>query len=622
MRDLSILIPSRQEPFLRHTIEDILARIEADTEIIAVCDGALPVEPIDDHPRVKLVLLPKSIGQRAATNLAARMSKAKFIMKLDAHCALDQGFDVKLMADCEYDWTVVGKMYNLHVFDWACKVCGHRRYMGPLPTKCLNDACPGTEFEQIIVWKPRLHRLTSAYRFDANLHFQYFREYTKRLFNAGNHGLLTDTMSLLGACWFLHRDRYWELGGLDERHTSWGQMGTEIACATWLTGGRLVCNQKTWFSHMFRTQSGFSFPYEMDGKGQAYSRVHSRWLWVEGNYPKMLRPLSSLVEQFAPVPDWTDEALENLKKIERKKWGGRNGPLVPFSGDAITNGQPRSVLSSDRANSSRGNQAHQTAAIIYYTDCLLADPIYEACQRQLARACGTIPITSVSLGKGIDFGENIIIHRQRGAKTLFLQLIAGLEASTADFVFFCEHDVLYDKSCFAFTPPRDDVFYYNVSLVRVSAASGKAVGYQAKQLSGLCANRLLLLEHYYRRLARMALTCRQVAGEGRELPPKWPDGHSRFTGWEPGANSRAGHEVDGYKSDVWQSAVPYIDIRDHGTNFSRTRWKRSLFWDKSTCEGWHEFAPGELIPGWPSAPVGCFSEFLADLSSYVANESP
>ena len=35
--DLSILIPARNEMFLRRTIEDILEHMEGDTEIIAVC---------------------------------------------------------------------------------------------------------------------------------------------------------------------------------------------------------------------------------------------------------------------------------------------------------------------------------------------------------------------------------------------------------------------------------------------------------------------------------------------------------------------------------------------------------------------------------------------------------
>ena len=37
------------------------------------------------------------------------------MMKLDAHCAVDEGFDVKLMADCEPDWTVVPRMFNLDI---------------------------------------------------------------------------------------------------------------------------------------------------------------------------------------------------------------------------------------------------------------------------------------------------------------------------------------------------------------------------------------------------------------------------------------------------------------------------------------------------------------------------
>jgi glycosyltransferase involved in cell wall biosynthesis len=39
MSNLSVIIPARNEQFLAHTIQDILAHSEADTEIIAVLDG-------------------------------------------------------------------------------------------------------------------------------------------------------------------------------------------------------------------------------------------------------------------------------------------------------------------------------------------------------------------------------------------------------------------------------------------------------------------------------------------------------------------------------------------------------------------------------------------------------
>ena len=34
--DLSVILPARNEQFLRRTVEDVLANIEADTEIIVV----------------------------------------------------------------------------------------------------------------------------------------------------------------------------------------------------------------------------------------------------------------------------------------------------------------------------------------------------------------------------------------------------------------------------------------------------------------------------------------------------------------------------------------------------------------------------------------------------------
>ena len=298
MADLSILIPARNEIFLAQTITNILTNIEGDTEIIAVCDGYWPEPPIEDDPRVTLIHHTKSIGQRAATNEAAKISQAKYIMKCDAHCAFDKGFDRKIIVDCERDWTVIPRMYNLHAFDWQCKKCSHRVYQGPNPVKC--EKCDNTtEFEMVIVWQPRLNRKTDFARFDKDLHFQYWSSYSKR---PESKGEISDVMSSVGACWMMQRERYWELGGMDEDHGSWGQMGTELACKAWLSGGRQVVNKKTWFSHMFRTQPGFGFPYPNPGVEQA--RKHSRWLWLEGNWKQAIHPLSWLVEKFAPIPDW------------------------------------------------------------------------------------------------------------------------------------------------------------------------------------------------------------------------------------------------------------------------------------------------------------------------------
>ncbi|MBU2685859.1 MAG: glycosyltransferase, partial [Gammaproteobacteria bacterium] len=81
---LSVVVPGRNEEFMCHTVEDILANSSEATEVIAVCDGYWPEPPLHDHPRLQVIHVTEAVGQRAATNLGARMSQAKYIMKMDA----------------------------------------------------------------------------------------------------------------------------------------------------------------------------------------------------------------------------------------------------------------------------------------------------------------------------------------------------------------------------------------------------------------------------------------------------------------------------------------------------------------------------------------------------------
>lgn len=295
--------------FLAKTVEDILENIEADTEIIIICDENWPDPPIQDNERITIVHHTKSIGQRAATNEGARISQARFIMKADAHCAFGKGFDRILMEDCQPDWTMVPMMWNLHAFDWQCNNCGNRTYQGAMPASC---KCGGTGFEMVMVWKPRGNKVTYSWRFDNNMQFQYWRKHRKRPEAQGD---LIETMSFIGACFLMHRDRFWELDGLDEGHGSWGQFGTEIACKSWLSGGKLITSKKTWFGHMFRTgnfkgsgYNGSSFPYPLSQNAIERARKYSRDLWLNDKWPKANYPLSWLVDKFAPVPDWHDSA--------------------------------------------------------------------------------------------------------------------------------------------------------------------------------------------------------------------------------------------------------------------------------------------------------------------------
>jgi glycosyltransferase involved in cell wall biosynthesis len=313
MPDVSVIIPARNEEWLSRTVRDVLGNAKADTEVIAVCDGYWPDPPLQDHPKLTVIHYTVPVGQRMAVNQGVRISRAKYVMKLDGHSAVDEGFDVKLMAPYEdnrlsEDVTTIPRMYNLHAFDWKCQACPFQTYQGPKPTVC--PKCQGIEFAKLEIWKPRQSRRTDFARFDSELHFQYWPKYERRPESQGD---LSDVMSSVGACFFMTRRRFRQIEGLDEKTGFWGQFGTEISCKSWLSGGRQVVNKTTWFSHMFRTRADFSFPYKISGNDQERARRYSRDFWRKGKWKLQTRPLAWFVQKFWPIPGWTDADLEALK---------------------------------------------------------------------------------------------------------------------------------------------------------------------------------------------------------------------------------------------------------------------------------------------------------------------
>lgn len=311
MTDLSIVIPARNEIFLGRTIDDIFEHTEMDTEVIAVCDGYWPDPPLEDYNRLTVIHFSSSVGQREAINAGVGISKAKYILKADAHCAFAQGFDRVLLKDIQEDWTIVPLMRNLHAFDWVCEE-GHRRYQGP-SGPCLECGKP-TQMD--VVWIAKTSPVSRSYCFDSEPHFQYFAEYSKR---PEGQGRLTETMSLQGSCFMMTKERFQKLNVCDPAFGSWGSQGIEVACKTWLSGGRCIVDQDTWYGHMFRTQGGdFGFPYPISGRQVEYAKAHAKDLFFNNKWDGQIYPLSWLVEKFWPVRGWTQADLDQLKDVEQR----------------------------------------------------------------------------------------------------------------------------------------------------------------------------------------------------------------------------------------------------------------------------------------------------------------
>jgi len=221
--------------------------------------------------------------------------------------------------------------------------------------------------------------------------------------------------------------------------------------------------------------------------------------------------------------------------------------------------------------------------IIYYTDNRLDEPIFSEVQKRLLNT--GLPIVSVSLSP-IDFGNNTVVEGYPGAYTMLHQILTALKNSWEDYVFFCEHDVLYPMSHFDFTPPRDDIFYYNAHVWRWDYPKDRFVTYDRLiSLSSLCCNRKLALKQYQDRIDKV-----KDMGWYKDVArdPDW----ARLMGFEPGTKKkkRGGFSDDDF--DTWSSKDPIIDIR-HNKTYSKRKVSLSDF--KHPPENWKE-AHGLINP--------------------------
>ena len=534
--DLSILIPSRNEEFISLTVEDILKNKRGKTEVIIGLDGEWADPGITDHKDVRIIYYSESIGQRAITKQCARLSNAKYIIKTDAHCAFDEGFDVKMLdafKEVGDNVTMVPVMRNLHVFSWKCEGCGKESYQGPVPEGCTD--CDVNHFQKEIKWIPKTSPQSTAYRFTKQLRFKYFPELRRTQANTG----LVETMSLQGSFFMMTKEKYFSLDVDDDSLGSWGMQGSSVALRTWLSGGRVLCNLDTWYAHLFRTQPGFTHPYHQSGRGQNHAIKTVQDMFFNNKWPQQVHPLSWLLEKFWPQlkqvggPEdekWTEEDLTRIKKAD------------------------------GNIKASKG--------IVFYTDNQLQLRIAHMVQKTLKKISEdkNIPIVSVSL-KPMDFGQNIQFDGKQGKLTMFQQILVGLEASSAEIIYFCEHDCLYPASHFDFTPPKKDMFYYNQNWWKVWP-DGLIAHWDANQVSGLVGYRTHLIDFYRTRI--------------KEIGDK---GFNRS--YEPGGRDKSLYEV-------FKSEVPMIDIR-HDNNVTKSHRKPDDFRDKSGCVNWQT---ADKIPGW------------------------
>src|SRR5437016_4799298 len=113
---LSAIIPSRNDPYLTQTIAELLQNARGSVEVLAVIDGPSEHALPQLGSRVKLIEVPEAQGMRAAINRAASEAQGDWLLKIDSHCAISNGYDT-LLSQHGNDALVIARRNELNT-DW------------------------------------------------------------------------------------------------------------------------------------------------------------------------------------------------------------------------------------------------------------------------------------------------------------------------------------------------------------------------------------------------------------------------------------------------------------------------------------------------------------------------
>jgi len=286
---VTIVIPARNEKFLSQTVDDIFKKATGEIEVIVILDGYWPDPPLNSYDNLIIFHRGTARGMREATNAVVNIAKGKYLMKVDAHCIFGEGFDEILKADCEKDWLVVPTRYGLDVDKWERKEPSVDYLYLTFPYNA--DDIYGTGFHGR-KWTGKTRGKQGFYQFE----------------NERKDVLIDDIMTFQGSCWFMHLEKFFEIGCTDPEHYYFFQEAQELGMKIWLSGGRIIRNKKTWYGHLHKGKK-HGRGYRLSKNRMLQAEAFSTDFWMNNRWPQQTRELKWLIDKFDP-PGWP-EGWEN-----------------------------------------------------------------------------------------------------------------------------------------------------------------------------------------------------------------------------------------------------------------------------------------------------------------------
>lgn len=260
MAKVSVIIASRNEPYLFKTIEDICQKATGDIEVIVILDGEWDVNgEYSEDPRVSYLYNPVALGLRRAVNQGVALSRGDYILKCDAHTMFAKGFDEVLVKNSQPKMIQVPRRYPLDPEKWEVEKRKDNKY--PIDEMLLSDSLQG---------EPTGRKFTET---------------------------LTDLQTAQGSCWFMEKEwfNYLELEDYDTYGFFYHEF-QEIGFKCWLSGGRVVRNIDTWYAHWHKPKT-HGRGYQMDGEKEKARKAVEKWR-TEKMFSKQIHDFQWMLDKF------------------------------------------------------------------------------------------------------------------------------------------------------------------------------------------------------------------------------------------------------------------------------------------------------------------------------------
>jgi glycosyltransferase involved in cell wall biosynthesis len=292
-KGLTVILPAKNEIFLKKTIEETLSKSRGNVEILPVLDGYdIPDEEVVKDSRVRYIKRPFKtfdLTKRQCINEAVEQASYDYVMALDAHCMLGEGYDLTILENTADNEVTILRRESLDAKNW-------KMYRA--------EGRPPVDYEYFR-WQPFLAGIAGDPK--GGLHGYRWDERTIERINIHRE----ETQTMQGSMWAMRKDFFKECGLMQtEGYTGWGCESAEISLKVLLNGGKVCTEKENFYCHLHKGRA-FGRMYKVPLGG-----IHASDQYAFNDFVNKNRKIFvDLIERFWPIPNWKHNWKNLLKEI-------------------------------------------------------------------------------------------------------------------------------------------------------------------------------------------------------------------------------------------------------------------------------------------------------------------